>query len=334
MNTKQELIDAINRENKGQAPPAIFTQTATVSQMDACGSCWPEAHFDAKKMADLALQPSAMFGFATARLPYDLTIVEERLGCTIDKGTKDRQPSIIGSPWRDSGDMSEIPDFMPFDEFTSGGRISVILEAAADIGKNRPDLFLTTGLTGPVGVVSSMVGMENFLMSTLMDLDCAEKWLDKITPYLCEYARLLSEASDNVMVIEDAEEDILAPEQVDQFVTPRVPKIMKSIGSSYSTLHTCGSTGSILEVIAGLGEDILSVETRYDPQGVLERVGGKVVLAGGVNPVDELFMGKPETIVGSAKAYSDMGYDVIAPECGVPPTTPDANLAALSHYRD
>ena len=27
MNTKQEIVDAINRENKDAAPPALFTQT-------------------------------------------------------------------------------------------------------------------------------------------------------------------------------------------------------------------------------------------------------------------------------------------------------------------
>ena len=95
MTSKQEIIDAMNREHEGTPPPALFSQTATFGQMDACGARWPEANFDAEKMMVLALQPSEMFGFATARIPFDITAEAERLGCDVDRDAAkcaDREP--------------------------------------------------------------------------------------------------------------------------------------------------------------------------------------------------------------------------------------------------
>ncbi|NCA74239.1 MAG: methylcobamide--CoM methyltransferase, partial [Gammaproteobacteria bacterium] len=74
MNTKEEIIKALEGTCDGYAPPAVFTQTATVSQMGACGCTFPYANTDPLKMSTLALQMSKQFGFAMARVPYCLTV--------------------------------------------------------------------------------------------------------------------------------------------------------------------------------------------------------------------------------------------------------------------
>ena len=106
-----------------------------------------------------------------------------------------------------------------------------------------------------------------------------------------------------------------------------------SIRHSFSTVHSCGETKGVLEDLASLGGTALSVETSRDPQGIFDRVSDKVVLVGGVQPVRCLLQGTPEDVRASARRYAEIGYPVIAPECGVPPMTPDENLLALSRYR-
>ncbi|MBR2255180.1 MAG: hypothetical protein IJ856_05145 [Candidatus Methanomethylophilaceae archaeon] len=93
MNGKDEIVDAMDGVGDSH-PPALFTQTGTVPMMDACGCSWPEANFDADMMVRLALQPSELFGFATARVPFDITAEAERLGCTVNPGTRFSQPSV------------------------------------------------------------------------------------------------------------------------------------------------------------------------------------------------------------------------------------------------
>ena len=71
-----------------------------------------------------------------------------------------------------------------------------------------------------------------------------------------------------------------------------------------------------------------------DPGVYLWAVGGRCRLFGSVDPVGTLLMGCPADVASEARKYAELGFDIITPECGVPPRTPDANLYALAHYRE
>ena len=331
MNTKQEIVDAMNGENKGSAPPALFSQTGTTELMSLCGSKWPEANFTEDALIRLALQPSERLGFATARIPFDLTSEAERLGCEVREGNGNIQPSVAGSPWR-SETLLEPPEFMPVDEFLSEGRCSMYVHAAERISKERPELFLTSCINGPLEVAQFLVGAENFIMGLFMDPEIATAWVDRVTPYQCEYARAMSEVSDNIFVITEAAEDILPPDYFPMFA-PFEKKTYDEIKESFSTTHVCGETSNVIDGLIDLGANALSVESFDDQEGMVERYGDKVVLVGGVNPISVLMQGPPDKVRETAIRSAKAGYPIIAPECGVPPQTTNANLEALAKYR-
>lgn len=333
MNTKQELFDAMDGVSNETVPPAIFTQTATTSQMEKCGAFWPDAIFDIDKMVELAIQPSKVFGYAMARVPFDLTAEADRLGCSINKGSSSTQPAVVDSPWRDEV-LGDVPDFMPVDEFLNEGRCHDVICAADMLSRNHDDLFIVTSMIDPFELSSHIAGMENILMQLLMDCDNAGKWVDAMVPYQVEYAKALSEVSDNVLMIVEGAEDILPPSYFEQFIAKHDVGVFSSMKESYSTAHTCGMTNDVLYELSSLGEDVLSVESDGDPENVIGKVSKNVRLAGGINPIRGLMQGKPESIVSDAKRYSESGYSFIAPECGVPPMTSDENLYALAHYRE
>jgi [methyl-Co(III) methanol-specific corrinoid protein]:coenzyme M methyltransferase len=331
MNTKDEIVAAMNGENVDSPPPALFSQTGTISMMESSGARWPEANYNEDLMIELALQPSKQFGFATIRIPFDITAEAEAIGCTIDRGSNARQPAVSDSPWR-TGEVGEPPDLIPVEEFLAKDRCSMYIRTAERISKEHPELFLTSCVVGPLELANYMVGMENFIMASFMDMDSTVKWVEKVTPYQCAYAEALSEFSDNLFVITEGAEDIFPPEMFDAYA-PSEKKLYSSIKDSFSTAHVCGQTSNVLEPLAGLGPTALSVQCFGDPQEIYDRVGGKVILVGGVDPIDVLMQGKPEDIVLSSKKAAAAGYSVITPECGVPPQTPDANLKALAGYR-
>ena len=119
----------------------------------------------------------------------------------------------------------------------------------------------------------------------------------------------------------------------DMFTKNSASEIISNVKGSYSTVHCCGDTTDVMAGIASMGEDGLSVESFLDYDGVMERIGDKVAVIGGIPPVDHLMNGTPDVIVADAWKASDAGYSIIAPECGVPPHTPDENLQALAGYR-
>ncbi|MBR4225970.1 MAG: hypothetical protein IKR86_04215 [Candidatus Methanomethylophilaceae archaeon] len=335
MNTRDEIIDALEGRRGDAAPPAVFTQTGTLGQMDACGSSWPEANFDVEKMVRLALQPAEMFGFASVKIPFDVTIIPEIMGCEIKQGKRDSQPAVSDSPWRnDDMVVPEVPEIVSPEEFLTRGRCPLMLEAASKIKSRREDLFLVTGMEDAFSTAYQMCGLETFLMGAMMDPDLCLSWVKALVPCLDAYAKALSEVSDDVQIIIEASADVAPPEMFDMFTKDTASEIISNVRSSFSTVHCCGNTTDVMAGIASMGEDGLSVESFQDYAGVMERIGDKVRVIGGVPPVDHLMSGTPDMIAADAWKASEAGYSIIAPECGVPPYTPNDNLMALSRYRD
>lgn len=336
MDGRQELIDVFDgHPGDGPAPPAIFTQTGTVEQMRACGSSWPEANFDPDRMVTLALQASRGLGFVTARVPFCLTVEAERLGAEVRPGSGDTQPSIAGSPYRDAEGVPSPPGcLMDPDEFVSGGRCAMVAEAARRISRENPGLFVTAGMQDPMAVTMQLLGAENTLMACILDLGAVEAWVRAVTPLSEAYAALLSEAADNVLVIGSSSTDLLSPEMVVDLSHPSLGRTVAAIRDSFSTIHSCGMTMGLLDGLVSMGADGLSLEASHDPEGFLSKVDGRCLMFGSIDPMTVLQTGTPGMVVEDARAYDRLGFDIITPECGVTPYTPDANLRALAHYRD
>ncbi len=329
MTGRDEIVDAIEGSHDGDSPPAVFTQTGTYEQMEACGRFWPEANWDPAAMAELALQLSRRYGFSTARVPFSITTEAETLGCGVDPGAKNRQPSISKAPFSvcDRPDLPLQPEEFPF-----AGTCGKFMESLGRIRAEKDGVFLVAGMVDPAFLTMNLLGAEAFLMATISDPDGCLRWIDSMVPYISEYGKAMSERSDCVMMICSAGTGMLSPDMVDRTIVPGDRKVFASIRESFRAAHCCEAAGKVSEGLFSLGEDVLSMVTDDDPEGVL-RSAGDVKVIGGSNPVRDLLLGDPKSIASKAKRYSDMGYALIGPECGVPPMTPGKNLAALASYR-
>ncbi len=53
MTPRERVLAAMKQEKLDRPPVAVFTQSATIDQMDALNIYWPEAHSNAKMMCEL-----------------------------------------------------------------------------------------------------------------------------------------------------------------------------------------------------------------------------------------------------------------------------------------
>ena len=335
MNSKAEIVRIFDGDKGDTRPPAIFTQTGTVGQMDSCGSHWPEANFDAEKMAELALQTNKIFGFATVRVPFCITVDADAFGCGIYPGSNDSQPSVESFRYCPEGEILDVPeDLISPDEFITSKRPSIVKEAADILSKNE-DLFLIAAVNGPMACVNNLLGMENTMMALMMEPDRMYSWLKAVTPHLTEFARVLSETADCIMITEEASSEFTPPEYFDDVFQAYVPDVIAGAHKgAFCTTHTCGETLDIADRLCALGQDGISLQTDSDPDAYIQAMGKEIVKLGGVRPVDTLMMKKPEDVLAEAKHAAEIGFDIVTPECGVPPQTPNENLMALAHYRE
>lgn len=328
---KEEIVAAMAGETS-LVPPAVFMQSATVGQMDSCGYGWPEANTDPEMMAALSLELSRRFGIATARVPFCMTVEPDTLGCTSDEGTRDRQPSVIGSPWRSTdGGIPDVPDMPSPSEFAHSGRCARVLESLEIIAEE--EVYSLGMILDPITLTCQTIGMEGFLIGLMVEPEKTEAWVSALAPLSCAYAEAMGEVADCVCMLCEGESDILPPDMFDRYVGRYTPKVVSSAKTA-TVIHCCGDSSEVLEKLAGLGETALSVESRGDPEGIISRVGSKVRLAGGVDPLATLYGGSPDSVVSEARATAEAGFALVTPECGIPPHTPDENIAALADYRE
>jgi len=151
MTLKENLLKALNGEKVEKVPVLSVTQTGVVELMDLVDAPWPESHTNAEKMADLAIAAHELAGLEAVRLPYCLTVLAEAMGCDINMGTKNRQPSVIGHPFDKPEKLEEFE--MP--DLANAGRIPAVIEAIK-ISREKvgPDVPIIAGMEGPITLAS------------------------------------------------------------------------------------------------------------------------------------------------------------------------------------
>ncbi len=333
MDPFDRVMDALSGNPPDIPPVAIFTQSATMGMMQACGAHWPDAHCEPALMARLGCAQADMFGFPTARVPFDITAEAIGLGCVTDGGTVDSQPSIIHRPFDADPFEGSLPgiDVLPSpDEFVRGCGPATVLEAL-EICSERDGLVICGGILGPVTLLSQLMGAENMVLGTLLEPGWVDDWCHALAPLQSEYAKHQHESGADVITIVEAmaSSDVLDPSTYFRLSGRHMGRIAPA--GARTILHICGDTAPILEAIATVPVDAFLPDPRMDPGTVIRELDGGVATVGSLDPVGILLLGTVETVIDDAWRYRDAGFSIVSPGCGLAPHTPDINLHALSH---
>ena len=85
MSPKERLLATLNGKSViDRIPVAQPLQTGTVELMESCGVFWPAAHSDAGKMAALSYEAHKIIGFESVRVPFDINVESEAMGCELN----------------------------------------------------------------------------------------------------------------------------------------------------------------------------------------------------------------------------------------------------------
>jgi [methyl-Co(III) methanol-specific corrinoid protein]:coenzyme M methyltransferase len=331
------LKQRFERALKGQAlditPVCSVTQTGTVELMERTGAYWPQANYDAEKMALLALAGYEIAGFENVRCPFSTTVLAETLGCTVDEGSIDIQPYVTNFPCKKKEDVKNLT--VP-SSLLESRRTSVVLDAVEilkeKVGENVP---VVAGLVGPAGLASMLAGMRNYLMWFVTDSEVVEELMEVLIDGCIEYANgLLERGADAVTLIDsEAGPDLIAPEMLETSVFPLYRKFCREV-KGLKILHMCGDATSVLDLLAGAGFEGISIEEKVGVSFAKEIVGDRVRLIGNVSPSDTLLTKGSDAVMIEATACLEDGIDILAPGCGLAPHTPLENIKALVKARD
>jgi [methyl-Co(III) methanol/glycine betaine-specific corrinoid protein]:coenzyme M methyltransferase len=329
---KERLVKALKGEEIDKVPVVSVTQTGMVELMDASGAEWPEAHSDAQKMATLAIAAHEITGLEGVRYPYCLTVLAEAMGCEVNMGTKERQPSVTDHPYPKGTDDLKMPE-----NLLGEGRIPVVLEATKIIKeKVGDDVPVIAGMEGLVTLASDLVSVKKFMKWSIKKPEDFEKILDFATDASIQYAQALVDAGADVISVADpvASPDLMDPATFDARFKPRLTRFAESIDVP-TVLHVCGNVTPIIGMMADCKFDGLSIEEKVENlKGAKKIVDGRARIVGNISSPFTILAGTPEKVKEDVKKALEDGVDVLAPGCGIAPNSPVENVKALVEARD
>ncbi len=332
MNMKERFLKALKGEEVDKVPVLSVTQTAIVEMMDKTGAEWPEAHTDAQKMADLAMATYTECGLEGVRAPYCLTVLAEAMGCEVNMGTKNRQPSVTGHPYPKGVDNLEMPE-----NLLEQGRIPAVMEALGILKeKTGGEVPVIAGMEGPITLASDLASVKKFMKWSIKKPEDFQTILDFACDACIEYANALLDAGADVISVPDpvASPDLMAPDTFDKTLKPVLQKFADGVNGPM-ILHVCGDVSPILEMMADCHFESISIEEKVkDLAGAKAKVGDKVTICGNVSSPFVLLAGDEAKVKEAAKKALDDGIDVLAPGCGIAPDTKCSNLRAMVEARD
>ena len=329
MTETQRLLAALSRRPVDRPPvicPGGMMSLAVTEVMDRCGHAWPAAHTDPDQMAALAAAMHELAGLENLAVPFCMTVEAEAFGAPVHLGSPTIQPYITDHPYASCRELAGLQPTAPDD-----CRMAVVLAAARRLAQEYPQVPVIGNLVGPVSLAGSLVEPGVLLREMYRSPDLVHAALRALVPSLAAFGRAQIAAGAAVVAISEptATGEILGPRLFAQFGAPYLQALAQELHQAGAPVivHICGDVRTIAAQLPGIGADAISVDEEVSLRHVRAAITPTPIM-GNLSAL-ALEQGPPARIARWARTIALRHADIVAPACGVVPTTPLSHLRAL-----
>lgn len=331
LSAKERLLRVLNKQPVDQ-PPVICTggmmNAAIVDIMKETGYTLPEAHSDARLMADLAGAVSSSTGFENLGIPFCMTVEAEVLGSEVTLGTLACEPKITKEIYASVNDVK----FNEISSMLTSGRIETVAEAAGLLAARHPDMPVIGNLTGPISTAASLVDPVAFLKELRKNREGAHRVLDYVSDLLIAFAKAMIDKGATVISIGDptATGEILGPKMFEEYAVRYLNRIIEAIQADGAPVivHICGNMSSVRHLIPQIRANAISTDAIVDLRQLKQDFPGLTTM-GNVSTY-LLEYGPAEKVADRARALVSDGIDIISPACGLSTSTQLKHIQAMT----
>ncbi|MFQ6134012.1 MAG: uroporphyrinogen decarboxylase family protein [Armatimonadota bacterium] len=328
--TSRERVLAVLSGQPVDRPPVMcaggMMTMACTEVMAETGAGWPESHGDAELMARLVSAFQQAAGFDNVGVPFCMTVEAEALGSQVNYGSDSVQPRVSREVLTSAGDWRDL------NSDHGRARVPVVLEALTRLKAGLPDMAAVGNVVGPFSLAGSVVSPDRLLREVVRRPDEVRALLAWLTDWLERYGIAQVEAGAEVMAIAEpsATGEILGQQGFAAFAAPYLRRLTEALrrAGAKVILHICGDATDLGEALGSLGADAVSVDGMVNLRWLKELVG-PVPVMGNVSAFT-LARDRPAAVAERGRRALAQGADILAPACGVVPTTPLANLRAFA----
>lgn len=224
------------------------------------------------------------------------------------------------------------------------GRTQIYLDAIKKASAEITDRPVLAGMIGPFSLAARLLDVTEIMMDCYDDPDMVHLVLEKVTEFLCEYAKAYKAAGANGIVMAEPVAGLLSPTLEEEFGSPYIKKIVDAVQTDDFAViyHNCGdNVPKMLDSILTTGCAAYHFGNSVDlEKDIIPKIPSDTVVMGNVDPAGTLRLGTPEKVraetLSLLERCSKYPNFVLSTGCDVPPMTPweniDAFFAASDEY--
>ena len=286
-----------------------------------------------KLLAQAQIAAYRRFGYDIIRIFTDLYGQAEAMGAVVrypeDETAYLDKPAI--------SEISQIDRLKPAAPYRDGhlpNHLEAMKIAVEEVGK---EVVVTGALTGPFTNASFLVGTETLTRLVGKNPEAVHR-LCRISLETClNYAKAIIDSGCTPSLTDPmSSATIISPQKFKEFSLPYLKELIDYIHSRGKTvtLHICGKTAKIWELMAEAGADCISIDNAASLTEAKAKVGDRLRLMGNVKPSEIMLQGTPAEVrlavlSGIREAYDNPKGYIVASGCSLPTETPFANIHTM-----
>jgi uroporphyrinogen decarboxylase len=329
--TAKERFSAYSAEKPIDRLPCVPIVGNTAARV--IGAKVSDFRGNGRLIADAQIAAYRLFNYDVIRIFTDLYTQAEAMGAIVNY--PEDETAYLAAPA--ITDVSGIDKLSPADPYKDGNlpaHLEAIKRTAGEVGHEVP---VTGAVTGPFTTASFLIGTENIARLLLKNPDAVHRLCKISLETALSYAEAIIESGASPSLTEPmASATVISPKQFREFVFPYLKKLIEYIHGREKavTLHICGRSDLIWEMMADAGADCLSIDNEADLLAAKEKVGDRVRLMGNVRPSEVMLQGTSAQVRQAvfdcvARAWDSPKGFIVASGCSLPTETPFANIHAM-----
>ncbi|MGD9396790.1 MAG: uroporphyrinogen decarboxylase family protein [Candidatus Thorarchaeota archaeon] len=322
------VVKAVQFKESDRIPviPIVGLYSLNVSGLPSA-----ELLHNAEKQAKSQLACQSRFGYDGIFNVMDLSVEAQTLGAEVEFPANSF-PYLKSHPLGDPESFEGIP---PLDVKLT--RLSVFTDTIKRMAeKTKRKVFISSYVIGPFTLAGHLLGIDELMELTVEDEETTASLVAHCAKIVEPYIEAQVEVgTDNVVILEpSASSSLISPRFFEMFSFQNVKSVVSRIHKlgAGATLHICGKTSRILEMMCATGADVLSIDSLVKISEAREIIQDRVCLMGNVD-TSLMINGTPDDVKSEAETCIGMagskGGFVLSTSCDTPIEVPEANMRSL-----
>jgi uroporphyrinogen decarboxylase len=302
----------------------------------ASGLAFPEFLRDGDAMAEGQINAWREFGHDVLLLENGTAALAEACGCAVEYRAG-AAPVVTGPALRSLDDVDTLT--MP-DPYRNKALVP-LLQATKTVVRAIGDRAFVMGRAdqGPFSLAALLLGIEEFLLQIAVNEQPAQlhQLLDFCLEVTYRYAVAQMDQGAHITSIGESLSgpDVCSPKHYTAYEWPYARKLVERLRARDILLayHICGNATAIVPQMVDTGAAVLELDYKVDLPAVKRFCQGHTTILGPVDPSGVMALGTPEQVTEHCKHAIEVlapgGGFILGPGCGLPPTTPPANIHAM-----